>query len=309
MAHHYDRLVQVRDARGRLHVGAVSGDVVVDLTTAHPSEAASVVQILVSVTERELLSRVEQLAEEAEQAGPRWSYGELMDGEDPEWRLDAPIHAPEIWGAGVTYRASRSARQQESEVDSDFYRRVYDSDRPEIFLKTSQMLRVTAPGEPIGLRSDSSSTIPEPELALVLGYCGEIAGYTIADDVTARDIEAQNPLYLPQAKIFNGCCAIGPSVLIAGGDEDPHTWSITLDIARGDELVFTGSTSVKEMTRSLDSLVQFLSRSNKVMPGTVLMTGTGVVPAEDFALQPGDRVSISIPELGTLTNVVATPTR
>lgn len=308
MTTHYDRLVQLRDKRDRLRVGAVSADEVVDLTAAHPTTAATVAQILSSVSEPQLLSHIGDLARVAEQSSLRWSYQDLMAGEVAGWRLDSPVHAPEVWGAGVTYGISSSARQQESDADSDFYQRVYTADRPEIFLKTSQMLRVRSTGESIGLRVDSSSTVPEPELALVLGRNGAIAGYTIANDVTARDIEAENPLYLPQAKIFNGCCALGPSMLIAGGNEDPDTWSITLDIVRDGALVFTGQTSIKEMARSLETLVEYLRRSNEVMPGTVLMTGTGVVPDETFTLEPGDRVAISISELGTLTNMVARPT-
>jgi len=294
------RLVQVRHEHDGRRVGAVLADDVFDLTAI--AGVASVSTLIAEVPEDQLAVFVADQLRAGRPAGPRWSYSDLACDVTPGWVLDVPVDAPEIWGAGVTYRRSRSARQEESSGEGGLYGRVYDAVRPELFLKTSQMLRVSAPGQTIGIRGDSSSTVPEPELALVVGRSGQVAGYTIANDVTARDIEAENPLYLPQAKIFSGCCALGPSVLVAGQGEDPLAWEITLSVERAGEPVFSDAIPVAEMARSLQSLVAFLARDNHILPGTVLMTGTGLVPRAGFGLHPGDRVSISITGLGTLEN-------
>lgn len=220
----------------------------------------------------------------------------------PPYELLAPIAPPEVWCAGVTYERSRNARVEESEV-RDVYSLVYDADRPELFLKDAMCRRTVGPGDTIGVRSDSPWNVPEPEIALVLGKGGTIAGVTIGNDVSSRTIEGTNPLYLPQAKLYAGACALGPAVL------EPDDWSRPFEIrlrilsATGEEL-FTGETSTMRMRRSFDELVDWLLRENPVPPGSVLLTGTGIVPPSEFTLEAGHVVEIHVPGIGTLRNPV-----
>jgi 2-dehydro-3-deoxy-D-arabinonate dehydratase len=216
-----------------------------------------------------------------------------------------PIEAPEIWCAGVTYERSRDARLDEAETDArDVYALVYDADRPELFLKDAGMRRTTGPGGVIRARSDSRWTVPEPELGVVIGAGGEPVAVTIGNDVSSRDIEGANPLYIPQAKIFAGACAIGPALLA------PDDWKATFPIrlritgADGAEL-FAGETSTASMKRTPRELVEWLVRDNPVPPGSVLLTGTGVVPPDDYTLEPGHVVAIEIDGIGVLVNTVA----
>ena len=218
------------------------------------------------------------------------------------YRLLAPIEPPEVWCSGVTYERSRNARVEESAV-RDVYTLVYDADRPELFLKDAGCRRTVGPGEPIGVRGDSSWDVPEPELALVLGDRGEIAGVTIGNDVSSREIEGANPLYLPQAKIFAGSCALGPAVLTPVDLDAPFEIRMRIRAAGGDEL-FSGATSTGRMRRSFEELVDWLLRDNPVPPGSVLLTGTGLVPPDEFTLEPGQVVEITIPGIGTLRNPV-----
>jgi 2-dehydro-3-deoxy-D-arabinonate dehydratase len=225
-----------------------------------------------------------------------------LDGYD----LVIPIEPPEVWGAGVTYQRSLDARVEESAA-RDLYTLVYDAERPELFLKDAGCRRTVGPNEPIGVRADSGWDVPEPEIVVVLGEGGSLAGLTIGNDVSSRDIEGTNPLYLPQAKIFAGACAIGPAVL------EPADWDAPLEIrmritdADGSEL-FAGETSTARMRRSFPELVEWLLRDNPVPNGSILFTGTGLVPPEDFTLTPGHTVEITVPEIGTLTNPVASAT-
>ena len=217
------------------------------------------------------------------------------------YRLLMPVEPPEVWCAGVTYERSRDARIEESRID--VYSLVYGAERPELFLKDAACRRTVGPGGPIGVRGDSSWDVPEPELGLVLGEDGEIAGYTIGNDVSSRAIEGENPLYLPQAKLFAGACAIGPAVLAADGADG--VFDIRLRILGADgEVVFSGETSTARMRRSFDELVSWLRRDNPVPAGSVLLTGTGLVPPDDFTLEPGQRVEIHVPGIGTLVNPV-----
>jgi 2-dehydro-3-deoxy-D-arabinonate dehydratase len=213
-----------------------------------------------------------------------------------------PVEPPEVWCAGVTYERSRDARIEESTV-KDVYSLVYAAERPELFLKDAACRRTVGPGETIGIRADSAWNVPEPEIGLVLGEDGAIAGYTIGNDVSSRDIEGTNPLYLPQAKIYAGGCAIGPAVLVP---DDQHVpFEIRLRILGSDEaLLFEGETSTSRMTRSFEELVAWLLRDNPVPAGSVLLTGTGVVPPDDFTLEPGHVVEITVPGIGTLRNPV-----
>jgi 2-dehydro-3-deoxy-D-arabinonate dehydratase len=216
--------------------------------------------------------------------------------------LALPLDPPEVWCAGVTYERSRKARVEETQVQ-DVYSLVYDADRPELFLKDAGGRRTVGPGEPIGVREESTWTVPEPELALVLGRGGRIVGATAGNDVTSRDIEGANPLYLPQAKVFAGACSIGPVVLTP--DEWPDDFEIRCRIVGADgAAVWEGETSTARMKRSFDELVSWLVRDNPVAPGTVLLTGTGLVPPDDVALAPGQRVLIDVSGIGRLENPV-----
>jgi 2-dehydro-3-deoxy-D-arabinonate dehydratase len=230
--------------------------------------------------------------------------------ESPEeleaFELAIPVEPPEVWGAGVTYERSLDARVKESSV-KELYTLVYDADRPELFLKDAGCRRTVGPGKPIGVRGDSSWDVPEPEIGVVLGEAGALAGLTIGNDVSSRDIEGTNPLYLPQAKIFAGACALGPAVLV------PEDWEAPLEIRirivdASDRELFAGETSTARMRRSFPELVEWLLRDNPVPPGSVLLTGTGVVPPDDFTLEPGHVVEIHVPGIGTLTNPVAAAT-
>jgi 2-dehydro-3-deoxy-D-arabinonate dehydratase len=214
-----------------------------------------------------------------------------------------PVEPPEVWCAGVTYERSRDARVEESTV-RDVYELVYDAERPELFLKDAGCRRTVGPGEPVGVRGDSSWDVPEPEIGVVLGERGALVGLTIGNDVSSRAIEGANPLYLPQAKIFAGACAIGPAVLV------PDDWEAPLEIRMrivdgAGRVLFTGETSTARMRRSFVELAEWLVRDNPVPPGSVLLTGTGLVPPDDFTLEPGHVVEIHVPEIGTLTNPVA----
>ena len=216
-----------------------------------------------------------------------------------------PIEAPEIWCAGVTYERSRDARLDEAETEArDVYALVYEADRPELFLKDAAMRRTTGPGGVIRARSDSRWTVPEPELGVVIGEGGKPVAVTIGNDVSSRDIEGANPLYIPQAKIFAGACAIGPALL------EPEDWDAAFPIrlritdAAGAE-IFAGETSTAKMKRSPRELVEWVVRDNPVPAGSVLLTGTGVVPPDEYTLEPGHVVSIEIDGIGVLVNTVA----
>jgi len=212
-----------------------------------------------------------------------------------------PVDPPEVWCSGVTYERSRDARIEES--GSDVYARVYDAARPELFLKDAQCRRTVGPNEPIAIRSDSAWNVPEPEIGVVLGERLEIVGYVIGNDVSSRDIEGANPLYLPQAKVFVAACAIGPAVYVPEDWEAPLAIEMTIRDASGAEL-FTGETTTAKMRRTFTELVDWLTRDNPVPPGSVLLTGTGLVPPDDFTLLPGHVVEIHVPPIGTLTNPV-----
>jgi 2-dehydro-3-deoxy-D-arabinonate dehydratase len=221
-----------------------------------------------------------------------------------EQALRAPIGTQEVWAAGVTYFRSRTARMEEARAGGggDFYDRVYTAPRPELFFKATAR-RVVGPGQPVRVRSDSRWSVPEPELALVINPRGSIIGCTIGNDMSARDIEGENPLYLPQAKVYTESCALGPCMLITA-DPLPVDTPIGLRIDRGAAIVFEGSTTLAAMKRTAAELAEFLFRDNSFPCGCVLLTGTGIVPPDDVALRSGDVVSITIPPIGTLENPV-----
>ena len=218
-------------------------------------------------------------------------------------RLLAPIEKQEVWAAGVTYLRSKTARMEESDFSANAYDRVYVADRPELFFK-SLPEKVVAPFEPVGIRKDARWNVPEPELALVINSRGAIAGYTIGNDMSSRDIEGENLLYLPQAKIYSRSCALGPYIALGVEESEARSWQIGVSIRRKDETVFSGQTSVGQIKRTFQSLVDFLFRSQVFPAGAVLLTGTGVVPPESFTLQEADVVQMRVSGIGELTNPV-----
>ena len=219
-----------------------------------------------------------------------------------ETELLPPIGTQEVWAAGVTYYRSRTARMEESQVagGSNFYDRVYHADRPELFLKATPH-RVRGHRDALHLRRDSKWMVPEPELTFVITRTGKIVGYTAGNDLSCRDIEGENPLYLPQAKTFTACAGIGPGVYVT--DQPlPGETEIALEIKRGSQVMFAGTTNVSQMKKTPEALVEYLFRDNSFPQGALLMTGTGIVPPDDFCLQAGDQVSITIGPIGTLVN-------
>jgi 2-dehydro-3-deoxy-D-arabinonate dehydratase len=219
-------------------------------------------------------------------------------------RLRPPIDTQEVWAAGVTYYRSRTARMEESKSagGGDFYDRVYEAERPELFFKATPH-RVRGHGDAVRIRRDAKWNVPEPELALVVTSSGTIVGYTIGNDMSSRDIEGENPLYLPQAKVYDGSCALGPAVLVTN-DALPPTTEIRIAIRRGGQEAFAGSTTLASMKRTPKELVEFLYRDNSFPSGCVLLTGTGIVPPDAFTLQAGDEIAIDIAGIGTLVNYV-----
>jgi 2-dehydro-3-deoxy-D-arabinonate dehydratase len=218
------------------------------------------------------------------------------------YELLTPLAAPEIWCAGVTYERSRDARVEESAV-TDVYTMVYDAPRPELFMKDAGMRRTVAPGRPIGIRGDSTWNVPEPEIGVVVGTNGRIVGYTIGNDVSSRDIEGANPLYLPQAKIYAGACSFGPAVHVPDGPVPAFRLTLRVTDEWG-RIVYEGETFTSQMRRTFDELVKWLLVDNPVPAGSILLTGTGLVPPDSFTLQPGHFVEIHVPEIGTLVNPV-----
>ena len=216
----------------------------------------------------------------------------------------APVGSQEVWAAGVTYYRSRKARIEESKDagGGDFYDRVYKAERPELFFKAAGW-RVVGPGNAVRIRSDAKWSVPEPELTLAINAAGNIIGYTIGNDMSSRDIEGENPLYLPQAKVYNGSCALGPCILLSS--QPTKETAIRLEIVRRRGTVFSGTTSLSELKRDPQQLVQFLFRDQSFPRGAFLMTGTGIVPGDDFTLQHGDVIRIAIDGIGVLENHVA----
>jgi 2-dehydro-3-deoxy-D-arabinonate dehydratase len=248
----------------------------------------------------QLLSRndlPEFLSEFVMQANP---LGGFHEGE-----LLAPIHGQEVWAAGVTYYRSRGARMEESKDagGGNFYDRVYSAERPELFFKSTASRAVGMGGE-VRIRADARWSVPEPELTLVVSPGGRIVGYTIGNDMSSRDIEGENPLYLPQAKVYNGSCALGPGILVTASPL-AHSIEIVLEILRNDRIAFEGSVELTELKRDPRTLVEYLFRDNSFPAGVFLMTGTGIVPPATFTLASGDRIRITIEPIGVLENVVA----
>jgi 2-dehydro-3-deoxy-D-arabinonate dehydratase len=270
-----------------IRVGLVTNeDVVVDLTNAG-------------------VRRMTELLERANVADQltRFSQADLARHPLNEVRLLTPVESQEVWAAGVTYLRSKQARMEESDFSADAYDRVYEAARPEIFFK-SLPEKVVSPAEAVGIRRDARWNVPEPELALVVNSSGAIVGFTIGNDMSSRDIEGENVLYLPQAKIYTRSCAVGPWIVVAHTEEQAREWSIQLEIRRGADVVFTGETRVAQIKRSFAELVDYLFRSQQFPNGVVLLTGAGIVPPDAFTLAAGDVVAITISGVGTLENPV-----
>jgi 2-dehydro-3-deoxy-D-arabinonate dehydratase len=252
---------------------------------------------------------------------PEQSLGAILEAEDPvasvrsqltsasaatpidPAQLIAPIDQQEVWAAGVTYKRSREARERESAGAARFYDLVYTAPRPELFFKATAS-RVVGPGGTVRIRRDSRWSVPEPELALVLSSRLRLVGYTIGNDMSARDIEGENPLYLPQAKIYHGSCSLGPAITLVAHLPPLDQVSIHLTIQRAGRAAFEGTTTLGAMARSFDDLIDWLGRENQFPNGVILLTGTGIVPPDDFSLQAGDEVSIEVTGIGRLSNPV-----
>ena len=214
-----------------------------------------------------------------------------------------PIEQQEVWAAGVTYLRSKKARMEESEFSSSAYDRVYEAARPEIFFK-SLGEKVSGPNGHIGIRADAKWNVPEPELALVINSRKQLVGFTVGNDMSSRDIEGENLLYLPQAKVYKHSCALGPCIALGASEEEVRSWTIAIHIFRDGVDVFNGRTTINQIKRSFSELIDYLWRSQEFPNGVVLLTGTGIVPADDFTLQPADRVRINISGIGSIENLV-----
>lgn len=281
------RLCRFETTAGQSRIGCVLDELtLMDLTAAGINKMESVLENEGGVSHLEQLSRENH---------PRLALSNVC--------LLAPVEQQEVWAAGVTYLRSKKARMDESEFSATAYDRVYDAERPELFFK-SLAEKVVSTGEPVGIRRDARWSVPEPELALVLNSKGKVVGYTIGNDMSSRDIEGENLLYLPQAKIYQGSCALGPWIEIGPSESTVREWKIRLKILRRDQVAFAGETSVDQIKRRFDELAQFLFRSQSFPHGAILLTGTGVVPPDTFTLQEGDVVEIEISGIGLLRNPV-----
>jgi 2-dehydro-3-deoxy-D-arabinonate dehydratase len=217
--------------------------------------------------------------------------------------LLAPIDRQEVWAAGVTYKRSKVARMEESETAASVYDRVYEAPRPELFFKATPH-RVVGPNQAVRIRGDATWNVPEPELTLVLNSRMQLVGFTVGNDMSSRDIEGENPLYLPQAKVYDACCALGPVITLADDMPPRDETGIRLIIRRDGQTAFEGSTGIAQMARTFEDLIGWLGRDNSFPSGVFLLTGTGIVPSSDFTLEPGDVIEITIDGIGMLKNSV-----
>lgn len=280
------QIAKLIDEGGKSCVGRVSGDVIeiVDLAAAG----------------MKCLSCVLSTDDVAKAVASLTKIGEVPVSSA---KLLPPIDNQEVWAAGVTYKRSQTARMEESEAAASCYDRVYNSPRPEIFFKATPH-RVRGHEDALRIREDATWNVPEPELALVLNSKLKIVGFTIGNDMSSRDIEGDNPLYLPQAKMYDQCCGLGPWITLPGSMPSIEETDIDLKIVRSSEIVFDQSTSVSQMARTFDDLVSWLGRDNSFPSGAFLLTGTGIVPNSDFTLAPQDTVKITIAGIGTLSNTI-----
>jgi len=281
------KICRFKHQAGRVRVGLVADDAtVLDLTPAGITQLQPLL---------EGDNPLAQLSQIARQNLPRVRLAEVQ--------LCAPVERQEVWAAGVTYLRSKTARMEESDFSATAYDKVYAAERPELFFKALAE-KVVATGEPVGIRRDARWNVPEPELALILNSRGKIVGHTIGNDMSSRDIEGENLLYLPQAKIYTGSCALGPWIVLGAPEAMVREWKIKTEIRRNEEKVFVGETSVGRIKRRFEELAGFLFRSQVFPHGAVLLTGTGIVPPDTFTLQERDVVEIEITGIGWLRNPV-----
>jgi len=281
------KICRFKNKTDEIRVGLVTdGSTVLDLTQA------GITQISPLLEDDGALA---QLAQLAKGSLPRLPLAEV--------KLCAPVERQEVWAAGVTYLRSKTARMEESDFSATAYDKVYAAARPELFFK-SLPEKVAGPGEPVGIRRDASWSVPEPELALVLNSRGKIAGHTIGNDMSSRDIEGENLLYLPQAKIYDRSCALGPWIALGTPESAAREWKISIAIHRDGRSVFAGETSVAQIKRNFEELAAFLFRSQVFAHGAILLTGTGIVPPDKFTLRENDLVEIEISGIGLLLNRV-----
>ena len=279
------KLCRFQNASGEVRVGQIVDESgVVDLS------AAGIVSVTELLEDESRVARVESLAD-------------VQTLQLSEVTLLTPVEQQEVWAAGVTYLRSKKARMEESDFSANAYDQVYDAPRPEIFFKALPE-KVVGPNEPVGIRSDSKWNVPEPELTLVVNSAKELVGVSIGNDMSSRDIEGENLLYLPQAKVYDKSCAIGPYIVTGASEEEIRQWTIGVEISRQGEVVFNGETSIDNIKRSFSELLDYLGRSQSFPHGAMLLTGTGVVPGDDFTLEAKDKVSITISGIGTLNNPV-----
>ena len=297
MPRHVCCFYQPRQGR---RLGLIRDQTVYDLTASARSALVDLSSLLRASVSAPLGTLLDQVSLEEL---PTYRLADLDQTPDPNVpHLVAPVDRQEVWAAGVTYAWSREARVREA-VAKDIYVRVYEAERPELFFK-SPAEKVVGTNDWIGIRGDSQWNVPEPELTLVLNPSMQIVGYTVGNDVSSRDIEGENPLYLPQAKVFRHACALGPAVTLAEDGVNVNDLRIGLTITRAAVVVFEGETRTSKIRRSLEDLAVYLGRYNDFPHGALLLTGTGIVPGDEFTLEDGDEVAIEIDGLGTLRNTV-----
>ena len=282
------KLCRFKDQSGQVRVGLAANDAtVLDLSPA------GITQLQPLLEGGDTIAQLEQMAR---QNLPRIGLAEVQ--------LCAPVERQEIWAAGVTYLRSKAARMEESDFSATAYDRVYAAERPELFFKALAE-KVVGTGETVGIRRDAKWNVPEPELALVLNSHGKIVGHTIGNDMSSRDLEGENLLYLPQAKIYRHSCALGPWLQLGATEAEAREWKIRMEIRREDKNVFAGETSVGQIKRRFEELAGYLFRSQVFPHGAVLLTGTGIVPPDTFTLREQDEIRIEITGIGALRNTVA----
>ena len=308
------KLIQFHQPGFGKRVGVVTRDEeIIDVTSEETPDVLQLLQlannegisigiILADIQEKVSQNTFTVPGPDNEQDNGKLKLADLDNHPDPDTlHFLMPIDPPEAWGFGVTYK--RSANMRDKDSDQDIYSRVYHAERPELFFKGTAT-RCIGPNGAIGIRSDSTFTAAEPELAYILGANGEILGYTICNDVSAWDIERENPLYLPQSKIFTGCCAIGPMFVTSSEVDDPYNLNIKCQIFRDNQSIYQGEVNTSQINWKFDTLTEFLRRDNPIPLGTVVSTGTGIITPEDMPLVDGDIVDIEIDSLGKLSNPV-----